>query len=109
MEHLNILNSNTIIEDLFIQREKVISAKITNQEEYNKLLQEKSIKYKAIEIAMNNIPDGFVETKKNIQTSMKQYFEILLALHRYSYKIYYISGCSDGIKLIYDSIKKDNA
>lgn len=63
--------------------------------------------YNNIFIAINNIPNGFTETRNNIQNSITKYLEGLNAFQGMENEKFYKEGFSDAINLIFGCFEKN--
>ena len=64
------------------------------------LLSKKAQAYKEVSIAIDNIPDGFVETIRGIKTSIKSYIETLDEIKKVENENFYKAGFKDAINLV---------
>ena len=83
------LKANNLLNELFNER---------------KLLSKKSKDYSNIYIAIDNIPDGFIETINGIKTSIENYIETLNEIQGIENEKFYEEGFSDAIQLILECI-----
>ena len=97
----NEFKTNDLLDKIFKSREEEI---YNFNEEERKLLLKKSQDYKKIYIAINNVPDAFVETIQGIKTSIENYIETLSNLQGVKNKKFYKEGFNDAINLILKSL-----
>ena len=95
------LKANNLLNELFGTREDSIYNFTDNE---RKLLSKKSKDYSNIYIAIDNIPDGFVETINGIKTSIENYIETLNEIQGIENEKFYKEGFSDAIQLILECI-----
>ena len=91
------LKANNLLNELFRTREDSIYNFTDNE---RKLLSKKSKDYSNIYIAIDNIPDGFIETINGIKTSIENYIETLNEIQGIENEKFYQQGFSYEIKLI---------
>lgn len=97
-----------ILDKLFKQRENEIYSIRYNE---RKLLSQSNKEYNDIFIAINNIPNGFTETRNKIQNSITKYLEKLNRFQGMENEKFYKEGFSDAINLIFgckDSTKRNS-
>ena len=101
----NILSDN-LLNDIYEQRCEKIST-ITKEDGKNikDLLEDKNKAYEFIDIAINNVPNAFVETRKMIKESVEGYLNVLNLIVSYENEKFYKCGFCDGISV--KSIKND--
>lgn len=92
-------SNNDILNKIFEQRENEIYEIRRNE---RKLRLQKSKEYSNIFIAINNIPNAFTETKKDIADSIEKYLETINEIQGIENEKFYKEGFSDAIKLIFD-------
>ena len=95
------LKANNLLNELFRTREDSIYNFTDNE---RKLLSKKSKDYSNIYIAIDNIPDGFIETINGIKTSIENYIETLNEMQGFENEKFYKEGFSDAIQLILECI-----
>ena len=95
------LKANNLLNELFRTREDSIYNFTDNE---RKLLSKKSKDYSNICIAIDNIPDGFIETINGIKTSIENYIETLNEIQGIENEKFYEEGFSDAIQLILECI-----
>ena len=95
------LKANNLLNELFRTREDSIYNFTDNE---RKLLSKKSKDYSKIYIAIDNIPDGFIETINGIKTSIENYIETLNEIQGIENEKFYEEGFSDAIQLILECI-----
>ena len=95
------LKANNLLNELFRTREDSIYNFTYNE---RKLLSKKSKDYSNIYIAIDNIPDGFIETINGIKTSIENYIETLNEIQGIENEKFYEEGFSDAIQLILECI-----
>ncbi|MEI3391348.1 MAG: hypothetical protein V8R30_06985 [Clostridia bacterium] len=95
------LKANNLLNELFRTREDSIYNFTDNE---RKLLSKKSKDYSNIYIAIDNIPDGFIETINGIKTSIENYIETLNEIQGIENEKFYEEGFSDAIQLILECI-----
>lgn len=93
-----------ILDELFKQRENEIYSIKYNE---RKVLSQSNNEYNDIFIAINNIPNGFTETRSNIQSSITKYLEKLNEFQGMENEKFYKEGFSDAINLIFDCCVKN--
>lgn len=98
------LEVNDLLDKIFKSREEEI---YNFKEEERKLLIKKSNAYKRIYIAIDNIPDGFVETIQGIKTSVENYIETLSDIQGEENEKFYKSGFNDAVGLITECLCKN--
>lgn len=81
------------VEDLSIIAKK-------DKENLKDLLKKRKNSYEQIEIAINNIPNAFTETRKMIIESIESYLEIVNIVGSYENETFYKCGFRDGINII---------
>lgn len=86
---------NEILDRIFIIREAEVYS--LNKKE---LLSKKAQAYKEVSIAIDNIPDSFVETIRGIKTSIKSYIETLDEIKKVENENFYKAGFKDAINLV---------
>lgn len=79
--------------------EKLSKITIEGKKNINNLLETKYKAYEHIDIAINNVPNGFVETRKIIKESIEKYLEVLKLLESYENEKFYKCGFCDGINM----------
>ena len=95
------LKANNLLNELFRTREDSIYNFTYNE---RKILSKKSKDYSNIYIAIDNIPDGFIETINGIKTSIENYIETLNEIQGIENEKFYEEGFSDAIQLILECI-----
>lgn len=93
-----------ILNKLFNQRENEIYNIRSNE---RKVISQNYTEYNNIFVAINNIPNGFTETKTNIQSSITKYLEKLNELQGIENEKFYKEGFSDAISLILNCCEKN--
>lgn len=93
-----------ILDKLFKQRENEIY-NITKKE--RKIVTQYNKEYNNIFVSINNIPNGFTETRNNIQSSITKYLEKINEFQGMENEKFYKEGFSDAINLILDCTKKN--
>ena len=93
----NEFEENDLLDKIFRAREEEI---YEFKEEERKLLSKKSQDYQKIYIAIENIPDSFVETINGIKTSIENYIETLNEIQGIENEKFYKTGFSDAVNLI---------
>lgn len=91
-----------IINEIYYSREDKIAEKVKTNVEYNKELDEKSNKF---EMALDNLPPYFVNTKALILATFEEYIETTNYMNSYLNEAYYKNGFIDGVKLIIELMK----
>ena len=105
--NLKDLVNDSLVSELFNQREDKISNRtIEEKEELKKLLNKSNKDYENILVAINNIPDGFVETKKCIKESIDTKLETINEIGGYENEKFYKAGVYDGVNFILECLKK---
>lgn len=79
--------------------EKLSEITIEDQKNINNLLETKNKAYENIDIAINNVPNGFVETRKMIKESIENYLNVLNLIGSYENEKFYKCGFCDGINM----------
>ena len=79
--------------------EKLSTITILDRKNINSLLENRKKAYEDINIAINNIPNAFVETQKMIKNSIENYLEILNAIGSHESEKFYKCGFCDGINI----------
>ncbi len=104
-KNLNALynEKKDILNNLFKQRENEIYNIRSNE---RKVISQNYAEYNNIFVAINNIPNGFTETKNNIQISITKYLEKLSELQGIENEKFYKEGFSDAISLIFNCYKE---
>lgn len=99
-EQLQCFVNDSILNEWFIHRENEL-ASVTMEDKANikDLLRERKKNYHNILVAINNVPNGFTETRKMLKESMDTYVETLNCVNGYNNEKYYKCGFCDGIKL----------
>lgn len=92
-----------ILNKLFKQRENEI---YNVRKKERKIITQYYKEYNDIFVAINNIPNGFTETRNNIQNSITKYLEKLNEFQGIENEKFYKEGFSDAINLIFDCYKK---
>lgn len=95
------IQANNVLNELFRTREDSIYNFTDNE---RKLLSKKSKDYSNIYIAIDNIPDGFVETINGIKTSIENYIETFNEIQGIENEKFYKEGFSYAIQLILECI-----
>lgn len=93
-----------ILNKLFKQRENEI---YNVRKKERKIITQYYKEYNDIFVAINNIPNGFTETRNNIQNSITKYLEKLNEFQGIENEKFYKEGFSDAINLIFDCYKKN--
>lgn len=96
-------NKDDLLNKIFEQRENEIY-EIKNNE--RKLFSQKTKDYLGIDIALENLPDDFIETRKGIKDSIEKYLETLNEIQGIENEKFYKEGFSDAIKLIFSCCEK---
>lgn len=97
-------SDNDILNKIFEQRENEIYNISQNERE---LLAHKTKEYSNIFISIDNIPNGFAETRKCITNSIEKFLETTNEIQGIENEKFYKEGFSDAIKLIFNCIRKD--
>lgn len=97
------INTKDIIGRLLEKREEEIYNVKENEDE-DDLLKKQSKTYSDIYVAINNVPNAFVETKKGIEASIEKYLETLNEVQGIENEKFYRDGFSDAIQLIIECI-----
>lgn len=71
-----------------------------------KLYSQKIKAYSGIDIAIENLPDAFTETRKGIKDSLEKYLETLNEIQGIENEKFYKEGFSDAVKLIFSCCVK---
>lgn len=79
--------------------EKLSTITIMDRKIINSLLENRKKAYEDINIAINNIPNAFVGTKKMIKDSVEDYLEIINLIGSYESEKFYKCGFGDGINI----------
>ena len=79
--------------------EKLSKITIEDKKNINNLLETKNKAYEHIDIAINNVPNGFVETRKMIKESIENYLDVLNLIGSYENEKFYKCGFCDGINM----------
>lgn len=98
------LEVKNILDMLFLQREDEIY-QITETE--RELSLKKSKDYSKIYTAINNIPNAFIETRKEIEKSIEIYLNTLGLVQANENEKFYKTGFSDAVRLIMDCLCKN--
>lgn len=93
----NDFKENDLLDRIFRAREEEI---YKFKKEERKLLAKKSQDYKKVYIAIENIPDSFVEIIKGVKTSIENYIETLNEIQGIENEKFYKAGFSDAVNLI---------
>ena len=100
------LLSDDIVSELFHKREDSISNRtLEEREQIKQLLNKNNKDYENILIAIDNVPEVFVETKKLIKKNVDTKLETLNEISAYDNEKFYKIGFYDGINLIIDCLK----
>lgn len=97
-EKYNILN------DILETREKNIYETAENEKE---LVEKENKKYTNIYSIIDNIPNSFTETRKQIKMSIENYLETLSTMQATENEKFYKEGFSDAIKLLVECLYKN--
>ena len=97
-------NKDDLLNKIFEQRENEIY-EIKNNE--RKLYSQKTKDYSGIDIAIENLPDAFTETRKVIKDSIEKYLETLNEIQGIENEKFYKEGFSDAVKLIFNCSSKN--
>lgn len=98
-----------MLNKIFEQREEELYSFTAEEKEK---ISKKSKDYHNIYIAINNIPDAFIETIEGIKTSIETYLETLNDVQGFENEKFYQAGFSDAINLILNCVsngKKNNS
>lgn len=79
--------------------ENLSETTIKDRKNINSLLESKKIAYEHIDIAINNVPNAFVETRKMIKESIEGYLNILNLIGSYENEKFYKCGFCDGVSI----------
>lgn len=103
------LMSGSMLNEIFEKREDSINS-ITQEEkaEIQDLLLEKKNDYANILIAINNIPNAFVETRQKIKESVDTHLEVTNFIHGYDNEKFYKIGFSDAIQLMNECLGRSS-
>lgn len=93
-----------ILDKLFKQRENEI---YNIRKKEKKIVTQYNKEYNDIFVSINNIPNGFTETRNNIQSSITKYLEKINAFQGMENEKFYKEGFSDAINLILGCTKKN--
>lgn len=93
-----------LLDEFFTTREEEIY-NITDCE--RELVSKKSKDYAKIYTAIENIPDGFVETIESIKTSIETYLETLTDIQGIENEKFYKFGFSDAVNLFMECLCKN--
>lgn len=93
-----------ILDKLFKQRENEI---YNIRKKERKIVTQYNKEYNDIFVSINNIPNGFTETRNNIQSSITKYLEKINEFQGMENEKFYKEGFSDAINLILDCTKKN--
>ena len=99
------INTKDIIGRLLEKREEEIYNVKENEDD---LIKKQSKTYSDIYVAINNVPNAFVETKKGIETRIEKYLETLNEVQGIENEKFYREGFSDAINLIISCISKNS-
>ena len=95
-------NKDTL-DKLFKQRENEI---YNIRKKERKIVKQYNKEYNDIFVSINNIPNGFTETRNNIQSSLTKYLEKLNEFQGMENEKFYKEGFSDAINLIFNCCVK---
>ncbi len=105
--NLKDLVNDSLVSELFNQREDKISNRtIEEKGELKNLLNKSNKDYENILVAINNIPDGFVETKKCIKECIDTKLDTINEIGGYENEKFYKAGVYDGVNFILECLKK---
>lgn len=103
------MDNSNLLNDFYKNRENYISTLEENDKKnLESLLLERKDINKKLEIAISNIPDGFVEVINNIRTSIEDKLDIENDINGYFNEKSYKVGFSDAIKLMMDCKNYEN-
>lgn len=105
----NVL-SDDLLNDIYEKRcEKLSIITLDDEKNIKDLLEDKNNAYEFISIAISNIPNAFVETRKMIKESIDKYVEVLNSIGSYENEKFYKCGFCDGMNIrLKTKIKEDN-
>ncbi|MCL2859620.1 MAG: hypothetical protein FWF46_03440 [Oscillospiraceae bacterium] len=103
---LSSVIDNNILQDLFIQRNDTISSVSKEDKKNLKVLHNKQLQTREkLEISLDNLPNGFKETKKQITECVENHIETSKEVDAYFSEKLYKSGVLDGLALMLESKK----
>lgn len=106
IKDLSSVIDNDVLQDLFIQRNETISNMSKEDKENLKTLYDKcSQTRKRLTISLENLPNCFSESKKQVVKCVENHIESSAEVTSYFDEKLYKSGVIDGILLIIESIK----
>lgn len=93
-----------ILDKLFKQRENEI---YNIRKKERKIVTQYNKEYNDVFVSINNIPNGFTETRNNIQNTITKYLEKLNEFQGIENEKFYKEGFSDAINLIFGCTSKN--
>lgn len=93
-----------ILDKLFKQRENEI---YNIRKKERKIITQYYKEYNDVFVSINNIPNGFTETRNNIQNTITKYLEKLNEFQGIENEKFYKEGFSDAINLIFGCTSKN--
>ena len=107
IEDLSSVLDNDVLQDLFIQRNETISnASREDKKNLKGLYNNQSEAKKKLGISLENLPNCFVASKRQVIGCVENYIESSAEVTSYFDEKLYKSGVVDGISLMLESIKK---
>ncbi|MDR0978898.1 MAG: hypothetical protein LBL91_03035 [Lachnospiraceae bacterium] len=108
IKDLSSVIDNNVLQDLFIQRNEIISnVSLEDKKNLKTLHDNQKQTLKQLTISLDNLPNCFQESKKQIVKCVENHIESSAEVSGYFDEKLYKSGVLDGISLAIESIKKD--
>lgn len=103
MNKKNEINFDTteLLSQIYEARENMV---YSMKEEKDELVNKEQEEYSKLDIAINNIPDGFKETIMEIRNSIENYIDALSAIQISENEKFYKCGFSDAFKLFIECL-----
>ncbi len=96
-----IYEEKEMLKNIFEKRENDIYNITESERELNK---KKTKDYEKIDIAIDNIPNGFKEVRQGMKASVENYIDTLSLIQSNENEKFYKAGFSDAVKLIVDCL-----
>ncbi|MBO5348441.1 MAG: hypothetical protein J6A89_01280 [Clostridia bacterium] len=103
------MNKESLLSFLYKEREfDILTLEKNDKKNLKELLKDRDIKNKQLEIAVNNIPNGFENIINNLEKAIQEKLEIENSINGYFSEKAYKEGFFDAIKCIMRCIDNEN-
>jgi len=108
IEDLRSYISNDKLNDIFLQKEeKLYNVEINDNKVNSEIFNINKVNTQKLEWAIRNIPDGFVETIKNLRKCIEEKLQSERDVGAYYNEKFYKVGFCDGLSLILECVNKE--